>query len=338
VAAVRRGVGLIDVSTLGGIDVYGVDAAEFLNRIYTFAYKKQKPGTLRYALMTNEAGVVIDDGVVCRLNEDRFYVTATTGGVDGVFRKMLQWNAEWQLDVTLVNVTSAYSAVNIAGPSARDVLQSLCDGIQLDKDAFPYLGVRQGRIAGIPAMLLRVGFVGELGFEIHVPSHCGEALWDALMNAGQAYGVRPVGVEAQRMLRLEKGHVIVGQDTDAMSTPSELQMDWAIAKTKPFFVGGRSLKVLQQKPAHRKLVGFSCDAGVALPREGHLVVENEQMLGRVTSCGMSHMLGRIVGLAYVPTQLAEPGSRIHIGVDNGIVDAVVEALPFYDPDGKRQEC
>lgn len=336
-AAVRHGVGLIDVSTLGGIEVSGPDAAQFLNRVYTFAYLKQKQGTVRYALMTNEAGVVIDDGVVCRLAEERFYVTATTGGVDAVYRKLLQWNAEWRLAVTLANVTSAYGAVNLAGPGSREVLQALCDDVDLSRDAFPYLGVRDGTVAGIPAMLLRVGFVGELGFEIHVPQHSSEALWDALIEAGQSAGIRPVGIEAQRLLRLEKGHVIVGQDTDAMSTPHELQMAWAVAKNKPYFVGDRALEIMNEKPLTRVLAGFECDLDAALPREGHLVVDGEQMLGRVTSCASSGTLERIIGLAYVPPALATPGTQIRIGVGASDVAATIASLPFYDADGARQQ-
>jgi sarcosine oxidase subunit alpha len=339
VLQVRRGVGLIDVSTLGGIDVRGPDAAEFLNRIYTFAYKKQATGTVRYALMTNEAGVVIDDGVACRLGEEHFYVTATTGGVERVFRAMLQWNARWRLDVSLANVTSAYCGVNIVGPESRSVLAALVDDLELSAAAFPYLAVREGGIAGIPARILRVGFVGELGYEIHVPQHCGEALWDALVAAGSSAEIRPVGIEAQRMLRLEKGHVIVGQDTDAMSNPLELQMGWAIARKKPYFVGRRSLQVYEQRPLDRLLTGFCVeDDGAPLPKESHLVMDGEQMIGRVTSCALSPTLGKIVGLAYVPPALAEPGSHFTIRCDNrASVSARAVATPFYDPDNQRQE-
>jgi sarcosine oxidase subunit alpha len=338
VLQVRRGVGLIDVSTLGGIDVRGPDAAEFLNRIYTFAYKKQATGTVRYALMTNEAGVVVDDGVAGRLGDEHFYVTATTGGVERVFRAMLQWNARWRLDVSLVNVTSAYCGVNIAGPESRSVLAALVDDLDLSAAAFPYLAVREGRVAGIPARILRVGFVGELGYEIHVPQHCGEALWDALVEAGSSAEIHPVGIEAQRMLRLEKGHVIVGQDTDAMSNPLELQMGWAIARKKPYFVGRRSIQIFEQRPLDRLLTGFCVeDDDAPLPKESHLVMDGEQMIGRVTSCGRSPALGKIVGLAYVPPALAEPGSHFTIRCDNrAVVSARAVATPFYDPDNERQ--
>ena len=193
--------------------------------------------------MCDRTGAIIDDGVACRLAQDHFYVTATTGGVDSVYREMLWHNAQWRLDVDIANVTAAWCGVNIAGPRARAVLEGLAEGVDLSAASFPYLGVRTGRVAGIPARLLRVGFVGELGYEIHVPASCGEALWDALIEAGAAHGIRPFGVEAQRLLRLEKGHIIVGQDTDGLTTPDEAGMAWAVSRAMPFFVGGRATEI-----------------------------------------------------------------------------------------------
>ncbi|MFT6032304.1 MAG: sarcosine oxidase subunit alpha [Arenicella sp.] len=344
VTNVRNNVGIVDVSTLGGLEVRGPDAAVFLERFYTFAFAKQPIGRARYALLTNEAGVVIDDGVACRFHQQHFYVTATTGGVDQVFQSMLKWNAQWALDVDIANATTAWCAVNIAGPNARKVLAKLCEDIDLSADAFPYMGVRQGRVADIPARLIRVGFVGELGFEIHVPHQYGEALWDALLAAGEEHKIRPFGVEAQRILRLEKGHIIIGQDTDAMSNPMEVQMSWAIARKKPFFVGARTIRELEKIPQQRVLVGFSISASDGampdqiMPKESHLVLEGEQMTGRVTSCNYSPTLKKIIGLAYVPLNKAPPNSVVEIKCDQGIrVSATVVRLPFYDPDNQQQE-
>lgn len=336
---VRENVGLVDVSTLGGIDIRGPDAAEFLNRIYTFAFVKQPVGRLRYALLTNEAGAIIDDGVACRLHEQHFYVTATTGGADRVYQSMLRWQAEWRLDVDIANVTSAYCGVNIAGPRSRSVLEPLCTDVDLSEEAFPYLGVRRGTVAGMPARLLRVGFVGELGYEIHVPQHCGEALWDALVEAGKMQGIRPFGVESQRVLRLEKGHIIIGQDTDAMSNPLEVQMSWAIARRKPFFVGARTLHELGRAPLKRQLVGFVIDDPDApIPRESHLVLDGDEMTGRVTSCEYSPTLDKPIGLAYVPPDRASAGEEVVIkSTDGARVTARIVDLPFYDPDNRRQE-
>jgi len=337
--AVRENVGLIDVSTLGGLDVRGPDAAEFLERMYTWAYKNQQVGRARYVLMCDSAGAVIDDGVACRFHERLFYVTATTGGVDRVYQSMLWWNAQWRLEVDVANVTAAYAGVNIAGPRSREVLGTLCRDVDLSAQAFPYMGVRAGTVAGIPSRLLRVGFVGELGYEIHCPASQGEALWDSLIAAGRGHGVRPFGVEAQRLLRLEKGHIIIGQDTDGQTHPYEADMAWAIAKKKPFFVGSRAIEAQMRRPLTRKLVGFTLPDPVSpVPEECHLVVRDGTITGRVTSAAYSPVLGKTVGLAYVAPDQAAPGSRFHIRIGGGrLIEGEVVKLPFYDPEGKRQE-
>ncbi|MFQ5783481.1 MAG: 2Fe-2S iron-sulfur cluster-binding protein [Alphaproteobacteria bacterium] len=336
--AVRENVGLIDVSTLGGIEVRGPDAAEFLNRIYTFAYLKQPVGRARYVLMIDMSGVIVDDGVACRLRDNHFYVTATTGGAQAVYQQMMFYNAQWQLDVDITNVTAAYAGVNIAGPKSRDVLARITD-IDLSAEAFPYMGVREGAVAGIPARLLRVGFVGELGYEVHVPASQGEALWDALIETGASEDIRPFGVEAQRLLRLEKGHIIIGQDTDGLTHPYEADMAWAIARKKPYFVGMRSVKIQQANGLERKLVGFSAGgADAPVPRECHLVIRDGEITGRVTSCAYSPAVGKVIGLAYVAPDQAGIGGRFEIKLEDGrMIGADVVPLPFYDPDGKRQE-
>jgi sarcosine oxidase subunit alpha len=339
VKAVRENVGLIDVSTLGGLDVRGPDAAEFLNRMYTFSYTKQPVGRSRYVLMTDNSGVITDDGVACRFHDEHFYVTATTSGVDVVYRQMLFWNAQWRLDVDVANVTAALCGVNIAGPKSRAVLQKVCTDIDLSAEAFPYMGVKTGTVAGIPARLMRVGFVGELGYEIHVPAGYGEALWDALLEAGKPEGIKPFGVEAQRVLRLEKGHIIVSQDTDGLTNVWEADMPWALAKTKPFFVGGRSTEILAKTKLVRKLVGFTLkNAADPCPEECHLVLKGEEIVGRITSAVNSPSLGKVVGLAYVHADDAAPGSEFTIKVDGGRrITGVVTKYPFYDPENKRQE-
>ncbi|RRV10676.1 FAD-dependent oxidoreductase [Pseudomonas sp. v388] len=335
---VRTKVGIIDVSTLGGLDVRGPDAAELLNRMYTFAFLEQPVGRSRYALMTNEQGVVIDDGVCARFADNHFYVSATTSGVDRIYQQMLKWNAQWRLDVDIANVTAAMSAVNLAGPDSRKVLEKVCSDLDLCAEGFPYLAVRQGTVAGIKARLLRVGFVGELGYEIHVPARHALKLWDALMEAGKAFDLRPFGVETQRLLRLEKGHMIISQDTDGMTHPAEIDMGWAVSRNKPFFVGRRSLDILEAQPQTRKLVGFTLPKAGPLPLEGHLVLKGPDISGNVTSCEYSQTLGKIIGLAYAAFDQSEPGQQIPIRVEDGVVvRATVVKLPFFDPQNQRQE-
>ena len=336
--AVRNNVGIVDVSTLGKLEIRGPDAAEFLNRMYTFAYSKQPVMRSRYVLMTDSTGAIIDDGVACRMDQNIFYVTATTGGVDGVYRNMLRWNAEWNLNIDIANVTGAYAAVNIAGPNSRDVLNTLTDDINLSAEDFAYMEVRTGHIANIPARLLRVGFVGELGYEVHVPASQGEALWDLLLTAGKKFDIRPFGVEAQRLLRLEKGHIIVSQDTDGLTIPNEANMDWAIADKKPFFHGKRAIQAINNRAISRILVGFELPENSPLPLECNLIVKDQEITGRVTSVSHSPTLNKIIGLAFVSPDKSDPGNSIHIKLSNGdLVEAKVCSTPFYDPDNKRQE-
>jgi sarcosine oxidase subunit alpha len=337
--AVRTNVGLIDVSTLGGIEVSGPDAAAFIDRIYATPHAKQAIGRTRYALLCEDGGSIVDDGVACRLAEHRFYLTATTSAVDQTYRKLLWLNVQWRMEVDILNVTSAFAGVNIAGPRSREVLAKLTSDIDLSAQAFPYLAVRTGKVAGFPARLLRVGFVGELGYEIHIPMHHGLALWDALMQAGAECAIVPFGVEAQRLLRLEKGHVIVGQDTDGLTHPYEAQLEWAIGKNKSEYVGMHAVRAQMAAGLQRKLVGFTLtDASAPPPPECCLVIRGGTIVGRVTSAAYSEVRGATVGLAYVSLDESEPGQSFTIKLPSGkTAMANVVSLPFYDADNARQQ-
>lgn len=339
IAAARTGVGMIDVSTLGKLEVRGPDAAAFLERIYTWTYDKLAVGRVRYALMLDETGAIIDDGVAARLHPQHFYVTATTGGVDRVYRLMQFFNAQWRMTVDIANVTAAYAGLNLIGPKAREVLAALGTDVDISREGFGYLGIRTGTVAGIPARLMRIGFGGELGYEIHVPASRGAELWDKVAQAGAAHGIRPVGIEAQRVLRLEKGHIIVGQDTDGLTHPLEAAMGWAVGRKKLDFLGKAAMDALEAKGLSRKLVGFQLDQGArAMPKENHLVIRDGDIVGRVTSITNSPTLGRVIGLAYVAPDQAETGAVFTIRADGGVmVAATVVPFPFYDPDNTRQE-
>ena len=335
--AIRNQVGLIDVSTLGKLEVRGPDAAEFMNRMYTFAYLKQPVGRLRYVLMTDETGVITDDGIAARFSDDHFYVSTTTGGSTSVYRTMLRWNARWCLHVDITNVTSAYSAISIAGPLSREVLQKIPHNIDLGADAFPFLEARHGKLSDVDVRLLRAGFVGELGWEIHVPSSQAEFLWDVLLDAGKELACRPVGVEAQRLLRLEKGHIIVGQDTDGLTVPEEAAMSWAVAKNKPFHIGKRSGEIFASKKQTRCLVGFVLPVESKMPEESNLTLSGNDIAGRITSIAFSPALQKAIGLAYVRPEQGDPGSHFEVKLSDGKrVSAEVVELPFYDRENARQ--
>jgi sarcosine oxidase subunit alpha len=338
VQSVRTGVGLIDVGTLGKIEIHGPDAATLLDRVYAGRYSDLKVGMTRYGLMLDESGVIVDDGVIARLSEELFYFTTTTGGSAGVFRELQRWNALWGLDCALVNVTGHRAAFNFAGPLSREILQTLTDA-DLSDAAFPYLAVRPGQVAGVAARLMRVGFVGELGYEIHIAASRGPEVWQALFSAGAPHGLRPFGVEAQRVLRLEKGHFIVGQDTDGLTDPLEANAMWAVAMKKPFFIGQRSLRILQARGPRQKLVGIELAETAPLPKECHLVIDNGAIAGRITSVTHSRALNKSIGLAMLSPDLAQVGRDIRIRIDNGdLLAARVVQAPFYDPKNLRQKA
>lgn len=335
-AAVRSGVGLIDVGTLGKIEVRGADAVEFLERVYTGNFAKLRVGATRYGLMLDESGVIIDDGVVARFADTHFYCSTTSSGSSPVYREMMRLNTIWKLRVGIVNLTGHFGAINLAGPQSRTLLAALTD-IDLSEAVFPYLGVRCGHIAGVEARLLRVGFVGELGYEIHAPADNIAAVWDALTERGATFGIRPFGVEAQRLLRLEKGHLIVSQDTDGLTTPLQANMKWALAMNKPFFVGQRSLQVQSVTVVKQQLTGFTL-VGDAAVKESHLVIADKKIVGRVTSVSRSTTVNATIGLAYLPPEHSEPGTPFQICIDDGqLVEARVAPVPFYDKDNSRQK-
>jgi sarcosine oxidase subunit alpha len=336
VHAVRSRAGLIDVGTLGKIEIYGSQAGLFLDRVYAGKYSDMKIGTTRYGLMLDEAGVIVDDGVIARTAAELFYFTTTTGGSATVFRELLRLNALWGLDCALVNVTGHRAAFNFAGPLSRGILQALTD-VDLDEASFPFLGVRSGKVAGAPARLLRVGFVGELGYEIHVAAGAAAAVWQAVYDAGLPQGIRPFGVEAQRVLRLEKGHFIVGQDTDGLTDPFEANAKWAVSMQKPFFIGQRSLRILAKRGPLQKLVGIEILEGDRLPKECHLVIDRGAIAGRVTSVIRSRTLSKSIGLALLTPEIADAGGDIQIRADHGeMLAARIAPTPFYDPQNLRQ--
>ncbi|MVA25066.1 2Fe-2S iron-sulfur cluster-binding protein (plasmid) [Agrobacterium vitis] len=339
VALVRTKVGMLDVSTLGKLAIRGPDAAAFLDRIYTMAHAKQPIGRVRYCLMLNDMGSVIDDGVAFRLSENEFYVTATTGAVARVFTEMMFLNTKWGMQVDIQNITAAFAAINVTGPSARQVLEALGGDIDLSPGGFPYLNGRVGVIGGCPVRIMRIGFTGELSYELHVPQSYGAALWRKLLEVGAPHGLRPYGLEASRILRLEKGHIIIGQDTDALSTPEELSMEWAISKTKARYVGKTGVEARAKLETKRKLCGFeiSGEAGKHLA-ESNLVFRDGRPAGFVTSACYSPTLAKWVGLAYVDPRDIPPGSSLNIRSFAGKdIQAKAVKVPFYDPESKRQE-
>jgi sarcosine oxidase subunit alpha len=329
--AVRERVGLIDVSTLGKIRLQGDDAARVLDKIYTHVFSSLTVGRSRYGVICGDDGIILDDGTVSRLGENDFYITTTTGNIEFV-EKWLKWwiaGTGWCAHVT--NVTSDFAAVNLAGPKARDLLKTLTT-VDVSSSAFRYMQCAQGDVAGVPAILMRIGFVGETGWEIHYPACYGEYLWDVLLEAGAEFGISRFGVEAQRILRLEKKHVVVGQDTDALSTPFEADMEWVIRFDKEDFIGKSGLLAARSRGVQNRLVGFIADEPV---EDGSAVLDGHQPVGRVTSARVSPLHNRCIGLALVPSRLIAEKNYFDIQANGRLVRASVHILPFYDPEGVR---
>ena len=338
VRAVREAAGIIDVSTLGKLDVQGADAGAFLDWLHPNRFSDLRPGRVRYRAMLDDAGIVLDDGTVARLGDERFFVSTTTGNIEAVEQWLGWWLADGARDVSVTNVTSEFAAVNLAGPRARDILANVTD-LDISREAMPYLAAAQGQVAGVPAIILRIGFVGELGFEIHVPADNGAHVWDALVAAGAEHGLRPFGVEAQRVLRLEKQHAIVGQDTDALSNPLDSGMGWLVKADKPDFIGRDAAGALGDgRDGRLVLTGFEI-LGVDVPAEGAAIVRDGRAVGRVTSAKWSPTLGRPIGLAWLEDADAVDGApltiRLGVGADGFATVGRVRREPFYDPAGER---
>jgi sarcosine oxidase, subunit alpha len=332
VMAVHESAGLIDVSTLGKLIVRGPDAAELLDRLYPNRMSTLKPGRVRYGVLTGESGRISDDGTVCRIDEETFYVTTTSSGAGAVEGWFGWWIASWpELDVSLTDVTQGLTAVNLAGPGAREILAGLTDA-DVSAEALTYLDGVELTVAGAPCLVLRIGFVGELGYELHCAAPHGRALWDAIAGAG----ARPFGLEPQRVLRLQKMHILVGQDTDSEMTPYGANLGFAVKLDKEQdFIGRWALEHYADLPPAQSLVGFGCD-GLTVPTEGAAVVDAAgKAVGQVTSSRWSPKLDRVIGLVMVPPELAAEGTAITISDAGKRLTATVRTTPFYDPEGER---
>jgi len=335
--AVHEGVGLIDISTLGKLIVCGPEAGAFLDRLYPNRFTNLEQGRIRYGVLNNDAGRITDDGTVCRLDDDSFYVTTTSSGADAVEAWFGWWLEEWGMDVHLTEVSQGVSAFNLAGPLSREILSGLTD-LECSNESFAYLDGKLAHVAGVPCLLMRIGFVGELGYEIHCPSSLGVHLWEALMVAGAEQGIRPFGLEPQRILRLQKLHILVGQDTDAESNVLEAAMPWIAKLDKDEdFIGRWALEAVQERGIENMLVGFRVE-GDHVPTEGAAVVLDDQPVGRVTSSRFSPVLGEVIGMAWVPAALAADGGRVTLSDNGKRLEAQVQTSPFHDPDQERMRA
>lgn len=349
-AAVRTGVGILDGSTLGKIDVQGPDSGAFLDLLYTNMMSTLKVGMVRYGVMCGVDGMVIDDGTVMRLADNRYQVFTTTGGAARILDWMEEWlQTEWpHLRVRLTSVTEQWHTFPVVGPKSRDVVGAVFADLDVSNEAFPFMAWRDTTLDGVHVRIGRVSFSGELAYEVNVMGWYATAVWERLIEAGQQYGITPYGTETMHVLRAEKGYPIIGQDTDGTVTPQDLGMSWAVSKKKPDFVGKRSFTRSENlNPLRKQFVGLlPTDADTMLP-EGAQIVEfvadgvlpppPVPMLGHVTSSYRSAELGRPFALALVKGGHARIGDTLHVPVDGTLVPVEVTGSVLVDPEGARRD-
>jgi sarcosine oxidase subunit alpha len=337
---VRDNVGIIDITPLGKLDLRGSDVPQLLNHVYINDWSDLPVGTVRYGVMCADDGVVFDDGVTGRLDDSRYMMTTTTSGAGNVAASLEEWlqtaHTEW--DVQLTPVTSNYASINIAGPNSRALMERVATRVDLAPTAFPYMRLRQAQIAGVDDCLVwRIGFTGELSYEIHVPAGYGLHVWEALLDAGSDLGVGPFGIEAQRIMRLEKGHFIVGQDTDGLTQAPSAGLNWLIDLTKDDFVGKPELAWASESQPAQRLAAFQPLDPSIVPAEGSQIVEGQRTRGRVTSSRWSPTLERSICLGQIDLQLAVPDGIIAIQLPDGSRTRarVMKRLAHFDPEGTR---
>jgi sarcosine oxidase subunit alpha len=341
--AARDSAGILDASTLGKIDIQGTGASEFLNRVYTNAWSKLAVGKCRYGLMLNEDGMVYDDGVTTRLDENHYIMTTTTGGAANVLSKLEDYlQTEWpELDVYLTSVTDHYATASVCGPNSKKILSKIIPDLDLSDENFPHMSFKNAKIGNVKCRVMRISFTGEHSYEINVQANFGKSLWEKCMEAGQEFKITPYGTETMHLLRAEKGFIIVGQDTDGTMTPIDLQMDWIVSKKKYDFIGKRSLYRSDTMREDRKqLVGLVTDNPSEVLEEGAQIVANTnitpvEMLGHVTSSYYSPNLNKSIALAVVRNGKNMMGQKLFIPMENKNINVTIVDPVFFDKENVR---
>ena len=319
--AVRSHAGLFDVSHMGRLEVSGEEAALFLHRLLTADVLSMRVGRVRYTLICNERGGVIDDAILYRLGEERFLLVPNAANEDTVARWLQRWEAEWHNDIAIRWLTQATSMIAVQGPLAEELLQPVCS---LPLSSLGPFRAVEGQVSGVPAIVSRTGYTGEDGFEVILPAEDGAPLWLDMINRGAA----PCGLGARDVLRLEAGLLLHGSDMDAAITPLEAGLERFLNWDKGDFVGLPALRELKSRGLPRTLVGF-CMVERGVPRAGYRILDGERNVGEVTSGTHSPTLDTGIGLGYVFSEFANPGATLVVDLRGRQCKAEVTALPFY---------
>jgi sarcosine oxidase subunit alpha len=341
--ATRSNVALVDVTTLGKIDIQGPDAPEFLNRLYINNWLKLPVGKARYGIMLREDGMVYDDGTTSRLGENHFFMTTTTANAAGVRAHMEQYHqTEWpELDVVFCSVTEQWTGIAVAGPNSRKLLEKVID-IDISNEAFPFMGVGECWLNKIPARLFRISFSGELAYEVNVPADYGEQAWLELLEAGKEMGVGVYGTEALGTMRIEKGHV-AGSELDGRTTAKDLGLE-GMANRSKHFIGKRC----SERPAlvgdgRLQVVGLKSLAPDRNLRIGAHLVDSKTRLdsvcqsqGHVTATTYSPQLECGIALGLLRDGASRHGEQLEavFPLDDETLNVEVCHPVFIDPEGE----
>ena len=343
----RQALGLLDASTLGKIVVKGPDAGRFLDMLYTGVMSTLPVGKCRYGLMCNEQGFLSDDGVVARLSDDTWLCHTTSGGVDRIHGWMEDWlQCEWwDWQVYTANLTEQYAQIAVVGPKARDLLQAI-GGMDVSREALPFMGWAEGTLAGFPVRIYRISFSGELSYEVSVPASHGAAFWQACVDAGKPYGAMPYGTEALHVMRAEKGFIMIGDETDGTVIPQDLGLGWAISKKKADYLGKRGQeRTYLANPDRWKLVGFETLDGSVIPDGAYVLADGSNAngqrntQGRVTSTYHSPTLNRGIAMGLLLNGPNRLGEVVEFNTVTGsTVKAKVVDPVFVDKSGEKQNA
>jgi sarcosine oxidase subunit alpha len=336
---VRHNVGMMDASTLGKFRIWGPDALKALQRVYVSDMSRVSDAKIRYSAMCNDDGCIIDDGVVVKRGENDYYFTTSTARA-GATVEWIRYHTRYDgWNFNMVNLTDAFGVINLAGPNARKVLEKVTDA-DVSNDAFAFAGYREFLIQNtIPIRSMRLGFVGELSYELHVPSSYMQALWDLLAEAGKEFDIRNFGLEAQNVLRMEKCHLIIGSESEQRTTLHDVGLGFLWDRNKPEAktIGAVALRQTEKQDGRLKLVGFKMEDPARAPKDGSIIVDSA-IRGYVCIARRSFTLQEAIGLALVEAPLAKQGTRLQIYEDEckgQYLYAQVAPTPFYDPEGQR---
>lgn len=320
---VRNAVGVFDVSHMGEFLVTGPNALALIQKVCSNDASKLVNGKAQYSCFPNETGGIVDDLIVYRLEEEKYLLVVNASNI----QKDWDWiNKHNSMGASLRDLSEDYSLLAIQGPKAVEAMQSLSS---VDLSGIKFYNFVVGDFAGIQHIIISAtGYTGSGGFEIYCKNSEVKQIWDKVLEAGAAYGIKPVGLAARDTLRLEMGYCLYGNDIDDTTSPIEAGLGWITKFTKDF-INSEALKDQKERTPERKLVAFELDDR-GIPRQGYDIVDSSgRAIGNVTSGTMSPSLKKGIGMGYVPAVLTDPGTQIHIQIRKNAVPATIIKLPFY---------